>query len=146
MGECPSQGWEPFHEGDGKFIVGAGSDGRLDPKSNGASTGVSRSLASYFVSDQGGEESRVLSEEYIPRHTHSISAVFDTEILNGFGGSEATYGLSPKFNKNAPTKPGWSQSIFEDFMSAFGGDKDGKTLPLSNLPPYIALNWCRRTG
>ena len=56
MGDCPSQGWEQFSEGIGKFIVGAGPNGRLDPKSFGASTGVSVQLTSYKLADQGGEE------------------------------------------------------------------------------------------
>ncbi len=150
MGDCPSQGWEQFSEGIGKFIVGAGPDGRLDPKSFGASTGVSVQLTSYKLADQGGEERRTLSEEFLPKHSHSISTVFDQiapkDLHNGFGGSDAPYGLSPIYDEKAPTKAGWSKSIFDRFMSSYGGDKNGNTAPLGNLPPYVALNWCKRTG
>lgn len=150
MGDCPSQGWEQFSEGIGKFIVGAGPNGRLDPKSFGASTGVSVQLTSYKLADQGGEEQRTLSEEFLPKHSHSISTIFDQnppkDLHDGFGGSGAPYGLSPVYDEKAPTKAGWSKSIFDHFMSSYGGDKNGNTAPLVNLPPYVALNWCKRTG
>ncbi|MBK8458272.1 MAG: hypothetical protein IPL47_15180 [Phyllobacteriaceae bacterium] len=82
----------------------------------------------------------------MPRHNHRVSSIYDWDIHDGFGGSNENRGLNQVFNPNTPTKPGWSETVHDEFLEKTGGNADGTTAAQNNMPPYIALTWCKRTG
>lgn len=139
-GECPARGWETYRDGIGKFIVGAGAGGKL------ATGGLTVDLTAKALLDQGGEEAHRLLLNEMPSHNHRVSSIYDRDIHDGFGGSSEDRGLNPEFNPNFPTKPGWSITVHDKFLEKTGGNADGSTSAHNNMPPFIALTWCKRTS
>lgn len=94
----------------------------------------------YRLMDAGGAETVTLNEAQMPAHRHSItSSPPGEDIHDGFGGSGEKWGLSPEYDSSKPPQNGWSVTQHTSFMSIKGSSK-----PHNNMPPYIALYFCKK--
>ena len=88
----------------------------------------------------GGEASVQLSWDEMPKHRHTItSSPPSKDIHDGFGGSSEHRGLSEVYDPSILPQPGWSRTQHGEFMSEAGGDQ-----PHNNMPPFIALYYCKK--
>lgn len=119
--KCP-EGWEDYLPAEGRFIIGSGvyqnttEDGRYE-------------RANYTSGDIGGEIQHKLTQGEMPRHSHSI---FYGKILG-----------------NNPFRDVDNRAFKEaTFYSGRDGStgQTGKSSPHNNMPPYIALKACKKTG
>lgn len=119
---CP-EGWSRFDEGSGRMIVGVGKrvgiDGsfRLLADSNGS------------VYQTGGAENHTLTVPEMPSHSHDF---LGNKVLRGGNhgiGTDLAVGDGANYGNWAP-----SGSISNAGLSA----------PHNNMPPYIALYFCRK--
>jgi len=143
---CPS-GWVPFGDADGRMIVGAGSSGGSIP-----------SAETRKYREHGGKEEHVLNVNEIPTHSHISTIIFEDRYVSRFEVQPNVN--SPRNAAELPTK-GWSDLR----MSGEGGDRDypfslrmetdsrnntikdnevGGSKPHNNMPPYIALYFCKK--
>ena len=117
---CP-KGWRPFELSRGRVIVGAGdpsgSPGSFGSDENGALL-TRRSLREY-----GGTEKHSLVLNEMPSHTHEY------QFSSGYD--------SPHHVDNTPAEFGKKDRIAK--TSATG---DG--VPHNNMPPYVALYFCKK--
>ncbi|QPH54736.1 hypothetical protein [Pontivivens ytuae] len=123
-GRCPrDQGWEPYVEGNGKFIIGTGA-GILIPTGPHAPNGDTDpiGLTALSLGDQGGVEAHRLTIPEMPRHSH--------------GGTLETGGHSYEHHQNNNRLPGQTFN-YNRSTEAAGGN-----VPHNNMPPFIALNYC----
>lgn len=141
-GACPI-GWTLFREAGGRVIIGAGAHENTDE------TGQQISDYRAFSDDEddatGGAETVTLIEKHIPPHTHDVQDeghrhnVERDEIYGGAGGR-----LTQEIRGNRVDSPYASAEnkarISED---SFGG-LNGKTQPHDNMPPYIAIYFCKK--
>ena len=135
---CPEQGWVPFEDGAGKFLLGAGSGtlvyGEASPhRPDGAPEFVR--LTAVNAGDQGGAETHALTEPEMPRHQHLPGGNIDR--LLGYDND----GRSRTYQKEAHE----SVHVTTSTATAFaGGLPDETTKPHNNMPPYIALHFCKK--
>ncbi|GEM_PF-3436172 len=129
---CPD-GWELYEPVKGRFIVGAGNHSNKDVKGEALTNHVS------YADDKGkavgGAEQHVLKIPEIPAHGHKISAEkapSGANMSDFLGGSTAAFGLRRKFN----SQPG---KVFPHLLEDTGGGQ-----PHNNMPPYIALYFCKK--
>ncbi|MEM1130563.1 MAG: hypothetical protein AAGH83_08570 [Pseudomonadota bacterium] len=139
-------GWEPFDEAGGRFIVGAGGH-------------TSDSISEYNVfglpeneanprrkSAMGGAESVALELDEMPRHAHISSPPVENKgfpFWSPYGVSGTTpmqMGFAPGFFAS----PANSVDSVYPLTSAVGGNANGDTMPHDNIPPYIALYFCKK--
>lgn len=118
-GSCP-EGWQPFVAGQSRTIVGASFG--VDPEPGLGTNAANRPLVAYKYRDHGGVETVTLSAAEMPAHSHTVSP----RRVSGIGG---THGL-------AAAADGGATSMKSD---AAGGGK-----PHENMPPFIALYFCRK--
>ena len=144
--QCPN-GWVPFEAATARFIVGAGSDfdEALSTDENGNSLSVKR------YNEAGGTQSHSLTLAELPSHNHSISTGYrlDGEWHDGLEGfprkrnggvSDPATGIDPDFmdaNENIVRDGGHGAQ--EQVISFEGGGQ-----PHNNMPPYIALYFCKK--
>lgn len=138
--KCPS-GWSRFEPAASRVILGASTKDELDngPSrlrrgSNGDELNA-RPLGSY-----GGTEQVTLKPAQMPSHSHTVtSSPPGRDIHDGFTGSGEHYGLSPVYDPAMATTSNWPEVQHPHFMSTEGaGD------PHFNMPPYVALQYCRK--
>lgn len=119
LSSCPS-GWQAFDDGKGRMIVGVG-EGNVDENNIPLSP---RSLG-----DKGGEEQHRLTVEEMPDHKHDTNlAVRPTEANWGRASSKKSIAGSSALER---FETGYTQNV-------------GKGSPHNNMPPYIALLYCRK--
>lgn len=117
---CPA-GWTSFAPAHGRFIIGAGPP---------ELTRALRALSERFYLEKGGEESVALTVEQMPQHNHPLSV--ESGPTNDFlGGSTADFGIDEEFKR--------SNRQENDVIGAMGGSQ-----PHNNMPPYIALYFCKK--
>lgn len=112
---CP-EGWRFFESGSGRFILGAGKG---------------RGLSEREIGDKAGEEEVTLTEAQMPRHAHRPplnKETFNTEIP----------GIGHRFNDNAQNQGNHKFTGSGETGFAGGGR------PHNNMPPYIALYFCKK--
>ncbi len=78
----------------------------------------------------GGEREILLTEDHLPIHSHRQS-------LSGGGG------LQPGFQHTGANNQAWGFTAHGDNNTHLT-DTAGEGQPLSNLPPFVALQLCRR--
>ncbi|NOE36246.1 phage tail protein [Ruegeria sp. HKCCD7318] len=120
---CP-EGWGTHRELRGRFIVGAGS-----PHSNKDSDG--EQLADYEIGETGGTEVHTLLHEEMPKHSHE----FPAGISQGQVKDDST---THWFDRGAKSTDRDIQS--ENVLVS----KEGQGLAHNNMPPYIALYFCKK--
>lgn len=145
-GACPT-GWTLFREAGGRFIIGAGQHENVN--ANGQSLRSYPSFSDSSTRAVGGEEKHALSLAEMPPHSHSIGA-FDS----GVGDLSLAY-------KDIQVLPVGSSGFFTHSVyargdglvteakphdhaisGATGSSGDGNEY--SNMPPYIALYFCKK--
>lgn len=139
-GECPTnEGWEPFTDGQGKFIIGAGKgilvpsgphnpSGDLDP----------RGLTELSLGDEGGDEAHALLPGEMPSHNHAVTASQGVDVHDGLAGAgdSIPFGIDEHFRADAPIGS-WGR--LEEMIGFRGGNAAH-----NNMPPFIALNLCEK--
>ena len=116
---CPV-GWEEYRDAEGRFIVGAGRHSDHNRYGN--------SVINKNVGDKGGEDQVKLEIEHMPRHRHQ----------------NPTRGSGPKGSVGA----------LQAVDDGFSGERhykhrrptafEGSDKPHDNMPPYVALLYCKR--
>ncbi|WP_146347122.1 hypothetical protein [Falsiphaeobacter marinintestinus] len=134
--DCPKNGWRPYTEATGRFIVGAGTsthskhdtwqkvlpDGNLSPPIP---------LSTYELSRSGGEETHIISKMEMPSHDHTFTG---SAIQLAGKGSEAY---------NDKKSPALGTIVAVDALIPTGSiSSNGSGEPHNNLPPYYPLNFC----
>jgi len=126
---CP-EGWSPYQEAAGKFLLGAG-EGTLrwtgpHPRPDGVPPVVP--LTPVELGDQGGGETHRLAIEELPNHSHNASFALSGYKLDWYGA------------RRSHPVPTSAPSGGSEFDWSVGGNQ-----PHNNMPPYIALYYCKRT-
>lgn len=114
---CPGDNWEIYNDVKGRFIVGAGKGDGLTLRELGKS---------------GGEQMHILKGDELPSHNHDIYF-----SLGEGGAAPLNWFNNAKTNNTVA-----SQSRGPDT----GGHQPfvGKNQPHNNMPPYIALYYCKK--
>ncbi len=153
---CPA-GWEYFEPGGGRVIVGAGDhDNSWFPA--GAAVPERLSIYKTYAQDAragvqetheaqatGGEETVVLTPETMPRHDHGGATGRDDarvliNFLGNFSGSQPGHAADTGKSINIGFQNGHAHTL-----RPAGGLPDGRTAPHNNMPPFIALYFCKKT-
>ena len=125
---CP-QGWSLFLPAGGRFIVGAGNH------SNSDELGIRLTTYPAFRDDlsraTGGAERHTLTLSEMPQHSH--------ETVEAGDSSNSAWGVGAP--RRARQGVRWDAS-FPTSFTAPAGD----TQPHNNMPPYIALYFCKKEG
>lgn len=130
--KCPP-GWEPFQAGRARTIIGAG-----DPEGAPGKFGFDENgtpLTHYVHKQHGGEERHTLTVEEMPKHTHPLRIFLQSEA-----------GSSRKDPRAWTDEVPNGDQVLENGVGPSGGRQDGKTQPHNNMPPYIALYFCKKEG
>ena len=123
---CPD-GWQPFEQAGGRFVVGAGFN-------KNASKSASPlfhypSIQDDATNGAGGEERVTLSEAQIPAHQHSVYH---------HAGYHASQGTPPPSGAVQGALAGDTYTyVWPGVTSKTGGGK-----PFEVLPPFVALYYC----
>lgn len=132
---CPT-GWVPFEPANGRFILGVDGDKYRLPYEAGK--------PQYQLA---GEESVTLKAEHMPKHGHGVSTGIsgNSWYHDGFAGGASKEGIDTTFNNpDKKIKRYGGHGIFPDALEKVGGMPDGTTSPHKNMPPYVALYFCKR--
>lgn len=126
--KCP-KGWSSYKMARSRVIVGIGDprstrDGKLDAEAE------LRKFTNYGYGQHGGQERVVLSEAHIPEHQHvlEVSQFSFLGVGQGTpqGGLSRSEGTASRLPKDLPLS------------------KYGKGDPHDNMPPFIALYFCKK--
>ena len=123
---CPD-GWVPFRDADGRMILGAMDNGDPD----------------FVWHEKGGEKNVTLSLSQMPRHRHHI---FSNNNSRGPGGLSAgsavqSVGTGGNLGQHEYAMRGTSTPGEPDVGVA---SEAGGSEPHNNMPPYIALYFCKK--
>ncbi len=129
---CP-QGWSPFADGQGRTIFGA-SFGLPD------SLFRSDKLTQRKYRDHGGDEEVALSEAQMPRHRHDGPEGDYLMWWYKVGGG-ANHRVIDESNPGGSIANGYAE--VRD-TSDFSLQPAGQSAPHNNMPPYIALYFCKK--
>lgn len=119
--ECPA-GWEPFYEGRGRVIVGAGDPSKASRKLGFDADG--NPLTEYAYRQHGGVESVTLNVQQIPAHSHQTTIMVGDQLVDGV--DSVTTHSGDHHNQSKPTA------------------LTGAGEPHENRPPFIALYHCKK--
>lgn len=131
-GGCPA-GWSPHTDSYGRVIVGAIPNG---PKRPSEMTHEVLDHKAYFAGLRDGEEHVALTPSQMPSHWH-VNGEFQRLMRLGK--------IGEKF-----TTMGGDEGLGEPILHVSkpmlkkGGDEGGVTVPHNNMPPYIALYFCKK--
>ena len=139
---CPKdKGWVPYEDAAGKFILGAGS-GTLRYRGPHRPEGVSASVALQPVvrGDQGGAETHTLTADELPRHRHNT--VYAGE---GTAGPSAGNTVGSLGDSGSGEPRNYALEAKHDVEADAGRSSyAGKSDPHNNMPPFIALYFCKK--
>ena len=133
---CP-EGWSEFYDAESRTIIGAAFDKssnlKLAPRP--------------FRADDEGKEYITLTKDNIPGHTHAFKDIYYSEDVE----------LESKKDYEQKTQDVIETMAVPGELGSSGTDKDnigwimqhetesfGKGTKFTNMPPYIALFYCRR--
>lgn len=135
---CPA-GWTPFREASGRMLIGAVSAEDLKSIPHGFDKDESRQgLSERPFRLPGGEEKVTLLESQVPAHDH------DTIIFRHDGDRRGWAGNSLS-SMDLIAVEGKTKSGVRSFTTSnAGGLPDGTTESHNNMPPYIALYFCKK--
>ncbi|MCP4406564.1 MAG: hypothetical protein GY807_02155 [Gammaproteobacteria bacterium] len=129
---CP-RGWTRFSPAGGRVIVGAGVNKNVD--ANGVELTDYPSLNDDPIKAVGGLETVTLTSEQMPSHNHNSRNDDRLVIVNKFDTNSG-----PLTGDPSQRKPNLSDS---SGLSSAGG-ADGVTQEHENMPPYVALYFCKK--
>jgi len=126
---CP-EGWDSYSEVWGRVIVGAATEDELgEIPGDFRSDSSGEDLIAREFRQPGGSQQTKLNIENIPSHSHGIEWRGTNSAIQGEAGGR--WGVSTQ-NMSAETFP-------------TGGDPEtGETVPFGNMPPYVALHYCKK--
>lgn len=126
MQPCPD-GWHPFEQAGGRFVVGAGFN--KNASKAGSPLFYYPSIQDDAANGTGGEERVTLSETQIPAHQHSVYWHADYH---------ASQGTPPPSGAVQGANAGDTYTyVWPGVTSKTGGGK-----PFEVLPPFVALYYC----
>lgn len=130
VNQCPD-GWTPFEEGRGRFLMGAGIPTHSKYRTWRAENipeSAEMQLTGRSPMEHGGEETHLLSVPEMPTHTHE----FDGQSITRGGnhGTGRTLAVGDAANHGEYKPDGENAKV-------------GGSNAHNNLPPYIALYFCR---
>lgn len=128
-GSCP-EGWSLFREAGGRMILGAGEH------SNEGITKYPSFMDNPSIAT-GGEEKVTLSESQLPRHTHSFDFWFSNNdgTRGNFDPAQAA-----RIRTGLNTSGRWTHQSDRSPIGAAGVRRNSH----NNMPPYIALYFCKK--
>ena len=126
--------WAAFTEGKGRMLVGAGTEahsGYATWEMQLPEGGVSpTALTNYAVGEDGGEESHILTISQLPPHSHDF--VGTAYELGGWGSvSQGKPGVGDPLGYGTYTPSGTIT-------------RTGEGLAHNSMPPFIAVNFCKK--
>ncbi len=122
---CPGKDWKLFDAAKGRFIVGAGKGDGLTLREIGKT---------------GGEQNVALKENQMPKHNHAVSTGYGVNWHDGLAGGYDETGIDVLFNNPDPViKRNGGHGILTQVISYTGGGELH-----NNMPPYLALYYCKR--
>ncbi len=137
---CPD-GWNEFSEGNGKFLIGSGegkltNTGPYSQKKQGAIT----PLPSIEFGLQGGALEHKLTRLEVPNHSHLVYGNWSADHTP----PESLHNLQA--HKNTSPTSGYALRLPTEEIKRTQDDHLGDTVGSAhnNMPPYIALHFCRR--
>lgn len=122
---CPA-GWVPFEEATARFVIGAGN--KFDETFRTGADGSD--LSTYSYRQKGGAETHTLTHHEMPEHAHSM--------LWGRAGEPAQ--SNERHGVGNDVKSGLRVRDIQSTLST------GRSEPHNNMPPYIALYFCKKDG
>jgi len=134
--DCPVNGWSPYTEANGRFLVGAGAPthqkhGTWNLVLPDGNLSQPIPLSTYSLGRSGGEEAHRISELEMPSHDHTFEG--SPIQLSGKGAQDY----------NADKQPALGTVGAVDAVTPAGTiSASGSNEPHNNLPPYYPLNFC----
>lgn len=129
-GKCPT-GWTPYEAGAGKFLLGAGTGTlRYRGPHQPENAPTEMSLTPVEHGDQGGAEQHKLTDLEMPQHWHEYQDAHPNRPEDG-AKYDAGGHQDVRFSKNPVLKR---------------TDSRGGNQAHNNMPPYIALYFCKKEG
>ena len=116
--------WQSYDAGAGRVIVGVGE------------TTIEGTARKFLFEEAGGYWEHQLTVEEMPRHNHEFEGSNVTRGGHGSTGSVLSIGDRGDYGLWKPAGT----------ITHTGGQPDGKTEPHNNMPPYIALYFCKKEG
>ncbi len=116
--------WGDYKEGAGRMIVGVGK------------ATIAGSERTFRLDEDGGFWEHVLTEDQMPQHDHATIVHLAQNDNRGFGRENFA---QPRDFLSVKSSTGRD-------IGAARTDKAGSSKPHNNMPPYIALNFCKKEG
>lgn len=136
-GACPV-GWALFKPAGGRFIIGAGSHPNFD--GNGEPLDDYRAYADNQIDATGGFEQVTLHRDQMPSHDHPAAQV---GLLPASGPRLRVSDVGTAGSITMPYGFGFSSDVKESATDRVV-DHRGGGKPHENMPPYIALYFCKK--
>lgn len=134
---CPT-GWVPFEKGKARVIVGAGE--KFMPGFDKGSDGNFLTKRGHL--EYGGAEHHTLMVDEITEHEHEYAEKTNGFLMHTIPGTNLPGGsLLLAISTNGE---GRNSLIVEKSGGIVG--RDGPAKPHNNMPPYIALYFCKKEG
>ena len=131
---CPT-GWEPFRKGRGRFLIGAGSPGAEGDKYEIDENG--EEIYNYSTLEHGGAAQIEVRQADLPAHSHPVTRGDREEIL---------FKTYPIRDVDDGALSILSQTGDVALFSFEAGNQPNapSVARFNNMPPYIALYFCRK--
>lgn len=133
-GKCPeSDGWVPYKAAEGRFLLGVGQGPLAEP---------------VHAEQPGGNETHALTVEEMPTHSHAagdLRATQSEKFLHASKSSEAVDGgaRTDGIFKAPPHTQDYGNHLHE---IAGHTATQGDGTPHNNMPPFVALYFCKKEG
>lgn len=118
---CP-KGWSSYRQAWGRFIVGAGpGEGEISDR---------------LPLEEGGDETVTLKVEEMPNHAHRVEFIERSASPPNLKALENGTGFVRRLGSNNPAAL--------ERVSFAASHRSGGNQPHNNMPPYIALYFCKK--
>lgn len=125
--KCP-EGWTPFDRGRGRMIVGAGNPASAPEKFGFGEDG--KSLSNRDHRQHGGSETHVILQRELPSQV----------LLHGMWFDESA--AEQRFGVKSESDHPYARVLAVEESAI--GKLDGGQVPHNNMPPYVALYFCKK--
>jgi hypothetical protein len=145
---CEDFGWRKLDEALGRTVIGAGAVGTVPPgddyvyykRLDGNGKEVREKLRPYKGEpykplEPGGAEEVVLTEAHMPAHNHLQSGY----LFWLYKQRNGDHGIQTTWNNGKPIPDAYGQVGNSETLTRQGGSQ-----PHPNMPPYIALYFCKK--